>query len=206
MPSKTRTIRLGERADEQLARLAERLGLSHADLLRLALHHLEKSPDLIRELDAYAAARALIDGLIAEYGKDAQLGIEVPVNAAQADVWILPRGHAERQPALALHATVRRGDGRLTVDLHDSERGVTIHDLRSAEEDPGGVNLVMQLRAIHIHSPVPPIADETVTEGPNGKEMTVYQPDGTAVRYLLRADGPPGFAPNRRATLKEPTQ
>jgi len=197
-------MRLGDRADAQIERLAEQLGLTQADVLRLALRRLETDRAAIRDVEAHTAARGMLDALMIEHGDLANLKIEIRPGASDADVIVMPRGFADERQT-NLQATIRREDGRVTVDLYDPEADVTVYDVRAGTDDPAGVTMTVLLKAVHLQTPVPPIGDETVVAGPDGKEMTVYQPDGTALRYLLRGDKP-GLLPHRRAAFGPPNR
>lgn len=207
-PSKTQSFRLGPRTDTQLDRLADRLDLSRSDVLRLALHHLETTPaGTFDAVAAHAAARRVLDRLLADYGELAQLQIDIAEDCTSDVLYpkVLRRGSSGSEPADGLHAYVRvNSDHSVAIDLYDYEEDVTIRDVRTHPELPaGGLTMVIVIRAIHVSGAVPPIADETVTDGPDGREMTTYHPDGSAVRYLLRPGHPPNVLPHRRAELGE---
>jgi len=207
-PSKTTSFRLGTRADAQLDRLAHRLDLNRSDVVRLSLSHLEKTPgDTFDAVAAHAAARRVLDRLIADHGELAQLQVDIAEDCT-SDVLhpkVLRRASSGSEPADGLHAYARvNSDHSVAIDLYDYEEDVTIRDVRTNPELPtGGLTMVIPIRAIHVSGPVPPIADETVTDGPDGREMTTYHPDGSTVHYLLRPGHPPNVVPHRRAELGE---
>jgi hypothetical protein len=150
------------------------------------------------DIKAVAAARRLLTRLAETYG--ARVNLRFKVDEDGMPLRVQAPGH-EEDVVLGTEVYSREVDGLVHFDLYDQECDVTIESIRIVNTGAEAWHL---LTAVHLQTPVPPIHDQIVRDGPDGsKELVVWEPDGTAKTFRMAGDAPQLW-PNRRVFFGRP--
>ncbi len=144
MPSPSVTFRLSTRERERLQHLCDDLALSTTDVVRLALSHLHRSPDVVAQAKAFSLASAFLDRLRAQYGRYAQLEF-------RPSQLLAPTVTIDGEPISKAKVEMREEGDQVHLDLIDPTSGIAIRNAHVFKRD---VHKFVALEALWVSSPI----------------------------------------------------
>jgi hypothetical protein len=180
-PSPVRGQRLGKRSEAVRKRLKDELGLSTESAVdRAALDQLAQDQGFRERLRAYRAATELLDRWRGEFGGPGQ---RPQLHLRDGRSLSIHTGHDEHVIPETHVAARKLDDGRFALDLQVAATGddfLVLESLRVAREPEA----LVPLAALHLASPIAPLAGEVTRKGPSGAERLVWGDDGVQHTYV----------------------